>query len=246
MIGFWLLDVFEVAHQRGLDYVMRLDTDSLLDSNPREDPFVAIQNKGAAYGYRAFCYDAGGFSEKIWPMMREHIQKRNITPRFEGFNVTGAGPAPMVYTNFEVANVSFFRRPDVKQFARDMLKGTQMFRLGDAVIRAFQLGLFAKQEEVIHLNNFRYRHGCNRWWWILDKKNDCAIEEGDPFVMDWRADSDRFGPPIGQCYSSRLNETRRHLEAWPGDALVLVTRRPGTSRPPREAVHNSATAVPKR
>lgn len=211
MIGFWLTDVFDIAHQRGFEYVMRLDTDSLLDSSPKEDPFKTIHDNGAAYGYRAFCYEAPG-SEGSWAMMRDHVAKEKIAPSFEGFKLDGSGPAPMVYTNFEVSKVSFFRRPDVRKFTQEMLSGTQKFRLGDAVIRAFQLGLFAKQEQVIHLDSFRYRHGCDRQWWIIDKTMDCAIEKGDPFVMDWQADSQRFGTPIGHCYSSRLNETRRHAE----------------------------------
>jgi len=212
MIGFWLLDVFDIAHQRGFEYVMRLDTDSLLDGTPKEDPFKTLHNNDAAYGYRAFCYEAPG-AEDVWEMMREHVAKEKIAPSFEGFKLDGSGPAPMVYTNFEVSNVSFFLRPDVRKFATEMLRGTQKFRLGDAVIRAFQLGLFAKQEQVIHLDSFRYRHGCDRWSWVINKTMDCAIEKGDPFVMDWQAtDSQRFGTPIGHCYSSRLNETRRHME----------------------------------
>lgn len=225
MIAFWLFDVFELAHARGLDYVMRLDTDSVLDSKPKEDPFVSLRKSGAVYGYRAFCYDSPGVSSEIWPLMREHVQKEKITPSFKGFNLTGDGPAPMVYTNFEVAEVAFFRRADVKKFSTSMLVGTQRFRLGDAVIRAFQLGLFADEKQVLHLDNFRYRHGCKRWWWVINKTLDCAVEEGDPFVMDWQADSERFGTPIGQCYSSRLNATRRHMEEDVGSRKRYVPKR---------------------
>merc|ERR1719502_2025272 len=103
-------------------------------------------------------------------MMRDHVAKYQITPSYEGFVLDGKGAAPMVYTNFEVSNVAFFTRRDVRKFAQEMLRGTATFRLGDAVVRAFQLGLFANRKQVIHLNDFRYRHGCQRVSWAFDQQ----------------------------------------------------------------------------
>lgn len=204
MIAFWLFDAFELAQEHGFDYLMRLDTDSILDTQPKEDPFRAIRDKQAVYGYRAFCYDNYN-STPMWKRLGDYVDKEKITPTFQGFRLNNTGPAPMVYTNFEVANVSFFRRGDVQKFTHDMLHETAASRLGDAVIRVLQLGLFAQENQVIHLDDFRYRHGCNRWWWIKNKTADCAIEERDPFIIDWQKDPARFGPPIGHCYSSRLD-----------------------------------------
>jgi hypothetical protein len=242
MIAFWLFDVFELAHQRGFDYLMRLDTDSILDSQPKEDPFKAVRDRHAVYGYRAFCFDESG-TEKMWKRLRDHVEREKITPAFRGFQVNGSGPAPMVYTNFEVANVSFFRRNDVRNFARSMLHETASSRLGDAVIRAFQLGLFANESQVIHLDNFRYRHGCDRWWWILNTTTDCAIEEGDPFIMDWQTDPDRFGPPVGHCYSSRLDAEKVKAQSV---AASPKEKRHHNRLPVQEQTKSSSVAAKRR
>mmetsp|Transcript_124704 Transcript_124704/g.216115 ORF Transcript_124704/g.216115 Transcript_124704/m.216115 type:complete len:421 (-) Transcript_124704:65-1327(-) len=216
MIGFWITDIFQLAHRRGLKYIMRLDTDSVLASSPREDPFLQMERTGAVYGYRAFCYDSPGYSEGIWNMMREYVSSNELKPTFEDFALDGKGAAPMMYTNFEVARVEFFRRPDVHKFGVAMLQqGTRSFRLGDAVIRAFQLGLFASQGQVVHIDHFRYKHSCHRWWWVIDDDRDCVVEEKDPFVMAWGSDPERFGPPIGQCYSSRMDPAILALENGP-------------------------------
>jgi len=208
MIAFWLFDVFELAHQRGFEYLMRLDTDSILDTQPKEDPFRVVRDNHAVYGYRAFCFDHQNNTGTMRKRLSEFVEKEKIKPAFRGFQLNASGAAPMVYTNFEVTYVPFFRRSDVQKFARSMLHETATSRLGDAVVRALQLGLFANESQVIHLHDFRYRHGCDRWWWILNKTTDCAIEEDDPFVMDWEMEPDRFGPPVGHCYSSRLDPER--------------------------------------
>lgn len=65
----------------------------------------------------------------------------------------------MFYTNFEVLRTSWFRQRRVDAWARSLRDGVERNRWGDAPLRALTLGLYARPEQLVHLNSFRYLHG---------------------------------------------------------------------------------------
>jgi len=210
MIEFWVKIAPKIAQDRGYKYVMRLDTDSVLLSTLAHDPFARLSRMDATYAYRAFCYENPDISkpDKVWPVLVSYMGRHGIKPS-SGLQaqIAQGGPLPMFYTNFEILNVSFFARPEVVLLGTTFIHqpGLRYHKeaevLGDAVIRAFQVGLFADYGKVVHLSTFQYRHGrCPRNITAAQCFNSSTtINIGDPFEMQWGASPTRFGTPVGHC-----------------------------------------------
>lgn len=71
---------------------------------------------------------------------------------------------PNYWNNFEVMDLSFMQRREVKAFIEevDQSKGIFLYRWGDAPLRFIELALFARANEVLHRKNLNlsYCHPC--------------------------------------------------------------------------------------
>jgi len=210
MIEFWLKQAVVYAQEHRFKYIMRLDTDSIIASKPKTNLFEQVKNANAVYGYRGFCYENMWFSppEKVWPVLREYVQTEGlkVSPEFQQEINKQHEALPLFYSNFEILDVDFFARPDVMKFSSAKQWRQQDMRkdgpLGDAVIRALQIGLFG-DGKVAHLNDFKYIHGkcqeCSKTDLEDPKWKNYATEVNDSFVMEWGKSSNRFGTPGGHC-----------------------------------------------
>lgn len=201
MIRFWISDLFHLAKSRGLKYVMRMDTDSVINSPIGEDLFSNMHTRKAVYGYRGFCYEwpQAAKPQEVIPIVDSFIKSEGLQVPFNFRRELDASrdALPLFYTNFEIVDVDFFSRADVIKFGMHMLQASWSGKipghhLGDAVIRALQVGLFADELSVLHLNGFQYRHG---------RGHQCVLEAGDEIKMGWGLDTHRFGSPEGHCCS---------------------------------------------
>jgi hypothetical protein len=84
----------------------------------------------------------------------EYVKSNNIRPR-NPKEWSEAFPAGTVLTfdnNFELGSMEFFRRPDVGNWTKAVLRsgGVFKYRWGDAPLRFLTMALFATDEEVLH------------------------------------------------------------------------------------------------
>jgi hypothetical protein len=66
MCRFWNSEVFKVPEVARVDYIMRMDTDALILTEYRSDPFVQMQRQGAVYGYKCVMPDFPPFVKGGW------------------------------------------------------------------------------------------------------------------------------------------------------------------------------------
>lgn len=188
MCDTWATRMPEVAKRLGLKYLMRLDSDSKLTctADRQQNPFDVMRSKCLKYGYynlsRDFWWLTKGFKEFLigYLMSREgHFLKdamENVgSVTLEPEKVIAIRPqgAPdaghsvwlgrkMFYNNFEILKVDHFLQDSVKEFTEAVAsnKGIYLHRWGDAVIRYYQVTLFAKKEEIQCFSSadFSYSH----------------------------------------------------------------------------------------
>eukprot|EP01062_Namystynia_karyoxenos_P073250 TRINITY_DN70076_c0_g1_i1.p1 TRINITY_DN70076_c0_g1~~TRINITY_DN70076_c0_g1_i1.p1 ORF type:complete len:675 (+),score=160.62 TRINITY_DN70076_c0_g1_i1:189-2213(+) len=179
MCWFWHRTIHWLPALREVKAVMRLDTDSEIVTMPPQDPIQSVLSRGAVYGYVSFCFDNTEFTIGLWQHFvawrAAHLPRSAPGQDFEvpdpyncslpvwvPPNSTKAVDfchVPMFYTNFEVLVSKFFRRDDVDMWLRSTSAGVRLRRWGDAPLRALTMALFARASDLVHLNEFSYRHG---------------------------------------------------------------------------------------
>jgi hypothetical protein len=163
MIRFWVKLFFEHPAALSLDYYMRLDTDSLINSRIHYDFFQRMKQRQYVYGFHSTVPDTKHFLVGLWTFTKQYVRSARITPAWaKGYEACRKAPLglPSFRNNFEVGSLAFFRRPDVRKFidAIDADGGIYRIRWGDATIRWLQMALFAKEAEIHGFCDWKYTH----------------------------------------------------------------------------------------
>eukprot|EP00274_Cyanoptyche_gloeocystis_P008350 CAMPEP_0196657882 /NCGR_PEP_ID=MMETSP1086-20130531/26213_1 /TAXON_ID=77921 /ORGANISM="Cyanoptyche gloeocystis , Strain SAG4.97" /LENGTH=371 /DNA_ID=CAMNT_0041991195 /DNA_START=48 /DNA_END=1163 /DNA_ORIENTATION=+ len=184
------------------DYLLRLDTDSEFASDVFLDPFVVMAKGHHKYGYLSACNDLKSVSSGIISWGTQQVPPPYAFRGFPG----DLEQTPMMYSNFEVLDLRFFTQPSIMRLAEASEANTCQYRWGDAPLRALTIGIFAREEDIVHLNYFSYFHGridtATRDSRRLDIFNPMVLSF-DPQV--WMGG---HGIDIGHCLSSFLNKTK--------------------------------------
>eukprot|EP00434_Breviolum_minutum_P014398 symbB.v1.2.012695.t1/scaffold812.1/size160323/3 len=163
--------LFEHPAVAPLDYVMSLDTDSMLPANLSRDPILEMhQNRSKVLGYSNLAVSSSAYVRGLWAATLQYLV-------YEGINLTECRGAPgqaahflqrfllnqnkdnflvaynslVVMTDFEVLRVSFFKRgSDYFRFYRfiDELGGFWLYRWGDHAIRGLGAAIALWMYEV--------------------------------------------------------------------------------------------------
>lgn len=88
MMRFFSLQVFDILHNLGYDWFMRLDDDSFIHSEIDYDLFAFMEDKDCDYGYRVICKEpkrtAHGFSEMVLAYLKaERIKPHTFLDQFD-------------------------------------------------------------------------------------------------------------------------------------------------------------------
>ena len=158
MIRFWIKDLWQSKSllEGGYTHVMRLDTDSFIQS-VQTDATPLIPN-GSIYRGNSMQYDEGnvveGFYEFVKAMSQSFRPKNqhiieDILSSWENHK-----RIPMIYNNFFIGKIEFFQRKEVVNMVERMCCTAPDFhvyrhRWGDALIHYFLLGMFAEKQEII-------------------------------------------------------------------------------------------------
>lgn len=166
MISFWWKWVFEHPKVRELDYFMRLDTDSIINSPIHIDLFDVMKSGGFSYGYRHTMVDPDWVVKGLWEYYREYATRTlGLMPRAmksRSPRLLQKAHAPMYYTNFEIVFVPFFtQRNDVKAFIDEVYASHYIYmrRWGDAPLRYFLINTFLNaSKDVRQFCEVNYTH----------------------------------------------------------------------------------------
>jgi hypothetical protein len=168
MIAFWWKRVFEHPSVRELEYFLRLDTDSIINSPVSFDWFEVMKKGGFTYGYRMTMMDTEWVVKGLWRYYREYVTKAlgSMPPAmaswFPDEKSLDTAAAPTYYNNFEILHVPFFtRRKDVRDFIDDFFLSGFIYtrRWGDAPLRFFLVHTFLNaSKDVRQFCEVNYTH----------------------------------------------------------------------------------------
>jgi hypothetical protein len=171
MIRFWFKIIFELPQLQEYKYIMRLDDDSQI-MNTWFNIFDEMRIKRAVY----FANDVIIEEERRLPgtmkfkqVTLEYQKQNNITVKQPEMLQKAFGDDYILSysNNFEVMQIEFFRRSNVRHWIEtiDRTHGIFKYRWGDAILRYITMALFAEQHEVLHRSqyNLSYCHKKCRW-----------------------------------------------------------------------------------
>ena len=173
-IGIWqffeYLNKMDGCHYR---YILRLDEDSFIHSPIRYDIFELMSSNSYSYGYRMCAYEMK-VAQRMWKwwsnQRKDFVPQRKLDLEMCGF-----------YNNFFVADLNFFRSPEVKAFLQFIDRQGHIYRrrLGDLMIHSMAVYAFAPPEYIYRFLDFTYEHktsnqtnGCVVWGGIQAGYND--------------------------------------------------------------------------
>ena len=173
MIRFWIKDVWEheAIVKGGFKTVMRLDTDSIINSTQPEGDELPSVPAGLVYRGNEMAVDFMPVIDQFDFFLNRTLESwhtpRNpkLVARFVDSLKNGA--APTIYNNFFVAKVEFFLRPNVRKLV-DMACCTgpdffvYRYRWGDAILHLFLLGMEASEDEYVIKPPVGYHHEWGR------------------------------------------------------------------------------------
>jgi hypothetical protein len=205
MCRFWNREIFHVPHIKQVyEYILRLDTDSLILTPWTSDPFAAMKAKQAVYGYKCISPDFPEYAVGMVNFTKQYAESNNLEPAFRGFRAYLSNAketlVPMPYTNLEILHVPFFNSPPVARFlnASDTgpVWGVYRHRWGDAPLRAMVLGLFATEMTVRHISEFEYIHPAGALSWSKYKAINASVKNNQ---FEFVASAWKQEPAKGEC-----------------------------------------------
>lgn len=158
MCRFYAGQIFNHPALLPYKFYMRLDSDSFILSKPKKDPFVHMEENGYQYAFmEKEELDAPWACEGLWDCTKEFID----TNLDRISNPPTAWNGELYNTNFEIADMSFFREKNYQDYFNhvDSTRNIYYKRWGDHCIRWLGMRLFMKPENILCIEDFCYQHG---------------------------------------------------------------------------------------
>jgi len=155
MCRFWSYRIWLNPILDDYETFMRFDSDSCFTSKLHTHlPGLPSSDQGYAYAANSFKLDGEKVSAGLFATTQKYIEGNKITVKNPALYQMMSGSRPiMVYNNFEVSNITFFRQPHVLNYTRTLAEeeplGILRTRWGDAPIRTLTLAIFADEADVL-------------------------------------------------------------------------------------------------
>ena len=167
MCRFWTTKIWEHPVLDDYSTYMRFDTDSCFTETLNEYPYLPGLPADKPYVYAAnqFAKERPRFIAGLFELAKDYVALNNITVKNPEL-WEAVRERKIIYNNFEISNITFFRQPDVMAFQRAVSDsepfGVFRKRWGDAPIRTLTLAIFAEATEVIWNSTIQqgYEHPC--------------------------------------------------------------------------------------
>ncbi len=147
-------------------FYWRLDAHSYIFApEPIKDPFEIMQKKQIQYAFVMADVDSDYYTTDLWTLFHKFINSHCIKPslavRETQTGWFGGYSRYIFFTNFAIANVSFFRdHPLIRAWLHilDRNGGIYRYRWGDAPIHTLALTQFIPRDQILRLRYFGYMH----------------------------------------------------------------------------------------
>ena len=156
MCRFHARQVYEQPILVGLEYVWRLDDDSLLLSVINDDLFVFMNRYRFQYGYITITSDFPECIMCLWEAAKLYKKQRQIESQY-----FDKWTEPHIfYNNFEISALSLWKSQQYRDYINyiDLLGGIYIHRWGDAPIKTIFVTLFLREEDTYLFCNVSYQH----------------------------------------------------------------------------------------
>jgi alpha 1,2-mannosyltransferase len=156
MCRFHALKVYQepILETDGLEYIWRLDDDSVFTRPVGYDVMRFMRNRKLQYAYALLSVDSLDCIVGLEEAIQRYAKFMSITPRSDWQLPT------IVYNNFEISAASFWRSTSYRQFINyiDRLGGIYYYRWGDAPIKSAAVALLLQRNETHHFSDIGYVH----------------------------------------------------------------------------------------
>ena len=141
---------------RGLDYVWRLDDDSLLLRPIGYDLFDFMRRHELIYGYIFITWERRVCTRGLWMSVDAYIRNRTLTTQFYSRWRRNS----VYYNNFEVSKLDLWMSAAYQDYVDhvDRLGGIYFSRWGDAPVKSIAVSMFVPKEKTHHFQDIAYRH----------------------------------------------------------------------------------------
>jgi alpha 1,2-mannosyltransferase len=137
-----------------LEYVLRLDDDSMFTRPVGYDMFRFMRDRKLHYGYALLSVDSLSCIVGLEQAVRRYKKLRLITPGFDWQLPS------IIYNNFEISSSSFWRSTAYRNFTDyiDRLGGIYYYRWGDAPIKSLAVALLLQRNVTHQFSDVGYMH----------------------------------------------------------------------------------------
>ena len=156
MCRFSAKTLFEQPIIEGLEYMLRLDDNSLINQPIRYDLFRWMKHNHVSYGFRSRQRDNPLYIKGLWEATWTYIKQFNITPV-----VFQKWPKRVCFfNNFELSELSFWQSQEYRHYVDyvDKLGGIYYYRWGDAPIKTIGVSLFMRNGNLHWFKDINYTH----------------------------------------------------------------------------------------
>jgi hypothetical protein len=138
MCTFFTKDIFEILMEMGYDYYLRLDDDSYLYEDFKENPFEKIRRENKSYGYCLKIKEGSHVIQGLFPFIKQHVETDYVFDE----------PYWIYYNNFEIVDIKRYYNDQIREISQKIHEsgGIYHWRWGDAPIRTILVSIFLPDE----------------------------------------------------------------------------------------------------
>lgn len=175
------LQVFNVLHSAGYEWVIRVDTDSAFPAPIQYNLIDTLVARNAEYGFRVMIPEPPHVLVGLAEAARYWVEVEEVQPTFlykhcnpktsQGISINGWDKL-MIYNNFYVTKLSFWMQPKVQAWLKflEHTNGHYKFRWGDAPVHTLTLEMFMPEKKIVEFT-FPYVHNGG---WQADQCTSCS------------------------------------------------------------------------
>ncbi len=190
-------------------FYWRLDAHSYIFApEPIKDPFEIMQKKQIQYAFIMVNIESDHYSIGLWSFFHNFINRYCLKPskslRQTQTGWFGGYSTAIVFTNFAIANVSFFRdHPFIRAWLDrvDRNGGIYRYRWGDAPIHTLAVTQFLERDQIVRLRYFGYLHR-HEYVCVPGVEGGLCKEQAQPFITEPNIKYDHY---VDGCWPSNRN-----------------------------------------
>lgn len=173
-----------------VDYMWRLDDDSILSAPVKYDVFAHMAEKNYWYGWNSM--DIGSCVTGLWQATRDYVNTSGIKPEW----FSSLQEKHMYYNNFEVSRVALWRSREYQSYFShiDRTMGIYKYRWGDAPIKTIGVSLFVPKARIKKFTDVSYTHQHAR----AGPLTATTLKSPNPtyWRTEWGKESPKRGPTL--------------------------------------------------